>query len=446
MLMIQEVTNNPDVALTDLVVRLNALYPAAPDWAYSWCGCCISGDAVAEATVPADIGQRTGARTEGYAVVWRRNQGARFTMIPARYPIASGTGPAAAVAGGLVSPLNISQRGRPTAADLPFAPGYTAAGGYTTAAPYPYLYNAVTGNYDLMAAWPRLDYPTTGALDPSEFRWAGARRPAYVVLRLADAPRTLCPVGVYHAPSRRQQSTWAAIVTGFARELYAINNVDAANQPVAALVNARTSILGGDFNYEEHEWPGYYANFTALMRRAFDGGANCQEMPERDDPDDDRRTVVQLSDGPNHDHVIVSPNVDAYLTEMIDVVFYRRLRGITGERVNLLDELIGPAGPYAGTLTQAGAVMAHLEAGVAGPDQRMVATGPQLRRRKRDRHGGWVYSWVPRISGPWGSTFVNWAAARGQYTAGAIADARRSAEYVNMFVSDHLPLVVTVPV
>ena len=52
---------------------------------------------------------------------------------------------------------------------------------------------------------------------------------------------------------------------------------------------------------------------------------------------------------------------------------------------------------------------------------------------------------MPIISGAWGGTFTDWDESKTQFAAGDVTDARRAAEYLHIFVSDHLPLVATVP-
>ena len=100
-LLIQEVSSSATAALTDLQGQLNALNAGGTqDWCFSWCGSAIARGNVDEVQQPRQVAFRTGARTEGYAVLWRNAQAARFTMIRGLYDIAAGTnGPGGAAVG-----------------------------------------------------------------------------------------------------------------------------------------------------------------------------------------------------------------------------------------------------------------------------------------------------------------------------------------------------------
>jgi hypothetical protein len=438
-LMIMEMQPGMDAALADLVTKLNAAYtPANRDWAYSYCGCAIANNGVDVVAGPADLIDRTGARSECYAVVWRYNR-AYFSMIEAIAQIGQGT------SAGRASPLNISQRGRPTG-DIPIGIGryeFSAMGGFERAQVYPYEWNGVDA-YELMDNWPKLNYPLTGNMQNLRPAWAGSRRPAYVVVQLNDGHHTLAPVMAYHAPSKEVRASWGAFMAGLARELYVVDGVDGHNRPTPAAdpVLADYGFVGGDFNYSVNgaDWPADYAYFTDARGQEYDTGAFQETTPDPTAADEDRRTTVQIVDGPNHDHPIVSPNTNAYLSYKIDLGFNRQIAEITSARVDLLTEVIAnPNNAYNAAMTQVAAYMDHLVAGAVGPNQRMTLTGPQ--QRKRDRDGNYI--WSALVCGAWGGTFTNWNAARNQYAAHNITTARRAAEFIHIFVSDHLPLIST---
>jgi hypothetical protein len=239
-------------------------------------------------------------------------------------------------------------------------------------------------------------------------------------------------------------------MSGLARELYVVNQLDAFDVPRPnAFVTVAKGIFGGDFNLSvvDPDWTDNYRFFRPAFSANMNGGAFCDEVPIHTDPDDDRRTTVQIVEGAAHDQPIWSPLTTRYLSYKIDLLFFRRGSGVTAERINLLDEVIGANwAAYTPCLQQTDALLGALVAGIPGSPvpQRQTATGVETQKRRRVGRR-WVLSWVPVISGSWGGTFRNWNATRAQFGAGRITDARRAAEYIHIFVSDHLPLVATIP-
>lgn len=453
-LMIQEVCASPASALANLVSKLNALYPDDDqDWRASWCGSAIARRATDEVTSDNDLTYRTGQRTEGYAVVWRGTRDT-FTMITGLHQIASGTRPIVAR-----SPLNISLYGRPAKNNRIDSDRekFSATGGFTTAHAYPYDYDARTRRYSRLDHWPKLNYPGTARDDSLAPMWAQSRRPAYVVLKLSDEDKNLCPVGVYHAPSNQVRSSLGAFMSGLSREVYATNRLDAEDKPRAdALAAIRRCVFGGDFNWSEPaaNWPGDYQYFTADHDRAYSGGADCGVAPAANAGDNARRTTVQIVGGDNHNVPITGASNNDYLRHKIDLVFFPKGSGISASRINLL-EMLRTDGQrrrpvYGECLKATESYMAWVERQVGNtfyPYRQRVndPTGPQKEVVVRPRHGRERRDWVPIISGAWGGTFTNWATTRGQFGAGRITDARRAAEFVHIFISDHLPLVAEVP-
>ncbi|HEU5270932.1 MAG TPA: hypothetical protein VFU36_13490 [Jatrophihabitans sp.] len=437
-LMIMEMQPGQDAALDDLVDRLNAAAALGDeDWAYSYCGCAIR-HGVNTVTGAADLTNTTAARTECYAVVWRTQRN-YFTLIDAVVPIDQGT------SDGVPSPLNISQRGRPTGERQVNNATYriTATGGFLPNSVYPY--ELVGNQYQLMPTWPRLDFPLTGRTQADRPAWTGSRRPAYVVAQLADAAHTLAPVMAYHAPSNAGRAYWGALMAGLARELYVVDNVDGQNRPTPAAppVLANAGFAGGDFNYAVAgaEWPAGYGYFTAANGQTWDTGAAQQATPAPDAADVDRRTTVQLLSGRFHNQPIVSDDPNDYLRLNIDLGFNRAIQQIVSVRVNLVSEIMqNPGDCYDEAMSGVAAYMLSLQRAVRRPAQQMAVTGPQ-RRGSRNRDGS--YNWIPLISGAWGGTFRNWGDARTQYRRQRITTARCAAEFIHLFVSDHLPLIST---
>ncbi|HEV7599191.1 MAG TPA: hypothetical protein VGO49_02910 [Bradyrhizobium sp.] len=443
-LLIQECTKSAEVSVDDLARKINALYPGGQrDWCYSVCGSTIVSNAVDEATSAADVGWKSGGRTEGYAVLWRSNQAARFTMVDRVHLIASYTGPHTA---DVNSPLNMSQCGRPVGNIETNSWGnfYGGLGGFKPPDLYPTEFDEDRDEYFELDEWPQLKYPPAGGSGPNQLQWATARRPVYVVLKLGGDATNLCPVAVYHAPSNQGLATWGAYMAGLSRELYVTNTVT-GDVPNAGLRGVNKCVFGGDFNcaVAENDWPDDYLYFAGAFSSTYKGGANCTEAPSHTAIADDRCTTVQIQ---NRTGPINSGREDAYLKYMIDLVFVRG--GVTAARIDLLSEIRHDfLSAYDTPIKGAYTVMRDAEKSVKGLglNGQMTDSGPQEWRWSKHK-GKWEWAWVPIISGAWGGTFLNWDESCAQFGAANITDYRRAAEYYHLFISDHLPLVATIPV
>lgn len=444
-------------SLRSLARWLNGDVPAADaDWCVSLCGSALAAETTPNPPRTVfDLTFLTDARSEGYAVAWRSNR-PTFRVLPGLHPIAPV--PVSSVrnpAPPAETPLNLTTRGRPTGRYDVVQPAegrkrarsvtvFGALGGYRQPRRYPFDERG-----DEMDHWPELRFPTTSTRNPSQLRMQKARRPAYVVLDLANggtAQQRLTPAAVYHAPSNAAKAELGSMMAGLSRELYVTNDVAAGAPNPAALVSCDHTILGGDFNYSvaAERWPAYYAFLVGPFRVNRSGGANTRPAPPPASPDPDRRTTVQLLRD-EHTTPIVSADVDDYLFHKIDLVFTRG-GGSSGRRVNVLRLLLDDAaGVYRGSLR---ALHAHLTALVAGLNpltQRMAADGrgPEEHRSVQDAAGRWSLAWRPMLCGSWGGTFVSWDAFMAQLQDGRFTDARQAAEFYHIFVSDHLPLVAT---
>lgn len=426
-LMIMEMQPGQDGSLDDLVGRLNRATDAV--WAYSYCGCAIR-DGQAAVTGPESLTNLTGARTECYAVVWRTGQ-AGFTLLTADPAIAQGASDEANL------PLRISQLGRPTV-EQQVAGGsvLNPDGGYVRGLTFPY--QRIGNQYNLMDHWPQLGFPPTGRWAVDLPSWTRSRRPAYVVARLADG--TLVPVLAYHAPSDPNRAYWGVRSAGLARELYVVDNLPGQNPPV---VTVNRGFAGGDFNYAvpSAAWPDAYGFFTGANGQAWNTGAGQVATPAPELADVERRTTVQLVAGPrNNKQPIIDDQVAGYLALEIDLGFNRPGQQIEAARIDLVSEVMdNPNRVYDEAMVSTARFMLELQRGVREPEQQMTETGPQYWGPKQDGREGWI----AMVSGAWGSTFLNWEEARYQYRNRRITTARCAAEFVNLFISDHLPLIAT---
>jgi len=297
-----------------------------------------------------------------------------------------------------------------------------------------------------MKYWPKLGYPQTGNLEGLKPTWANSRRPAYVVLKLNNGSGSLCPVAAYHAPSKEVRAYWGALMGGLAREVYVVDGVDGSNKPTpkAKPVLVDYGFFGGDFNYEVIKgWPGAYGYFISQSNKNDLGGADQRTVPAPSAAPEDRRTTVQLMGGQFHKDPIDKPTADAYLRYEIDLGFHRKVDSIQARRVDLLNEVMMNSGSYDTPLSQTAAYMKYLQDNIKRGEQRLAANGPEQLTGKRRRDSDEdVYS--PMISGSWGGTFLDWRRALRQYTAKRVTSARCAAEYIHLFVSDHLPLIATI--
>jgi hypothetical protein len=439
-LLMMEMAEGGRRSLSDLLSTLNMGRDSTlTDWAVSYCGSALSKRATNPPTNASQVMFKTGARTEGYAVAWRTAQTSPFTLVPALHPIAAYIAynhrrlePA--------QPLNVTTSGR-LADNVDEDNEWRPKGGYTTANLCPY------DGDTLLDEWPKLEFPGTGKYD-SQMRWDRARRPAYVVLKLkidgATDKQRLCPIGVYHAPSKLQRAELGALQGGLSRELYVANTLNDDGTPKAdGLVHSDRAVLGGDFNYEvaQADWPGYYGYFTSKYRKAYTGGAACSVAPPSNATENRRQTVIRLLKGAQHDEEITGVEITDYLSHMIDLVFFRGA-GVSAARVNIPALLIDPLenGPYGSTLKMFRTHLNRLVNNLGVNQQLDALKGPQ----ERQDVGTPDERWVPMLSGSWGGSFRNWPAFMTQLEAGKLTAARQAAEFYQIFVSDHLPLVVTI--
>jgi hypothetical protein len=447
-LMVLEAFATSALSLRCLLRELNT--DPRRDWAFCLCGSSLQSGA---ADPPADATQlqfSTDGRSEGYAVFWRTAQQDRFEVlqglsgisIDAHSNAANPSPPAGH------PPLNLTTKGRPADQVIPDAmeidgappprPEYLVEGGYVPPETTPFQ------GSQLMPQWPFLKFPTTGSTNPNQLKIEKARRPAYVVLKLntGNSPRErLCPVAAYHAPSREAQASWGALQAGLSRELYVTNEAAGLVPNAGALVHCDNTVFGGDFNYFEADWPddpGEYRYFTFAFDRASTGGAKCSAAPVSPAQLMNCTTVQILE--PDHTTERQGGALDDYLALPIDLAFYRApTRSSRAERVNLMKVLQDDAnagGPvYGAVLRKTWQALTTFGNELTWPGEYVdPALGPQRMDHGRP---------VPIISGAWGGSFVNYRLFRGQVGVGRLSGARQIAEFLHMFVSDHLPLTVT---
>lgn len=431
-LFIMELKQNGVARLAQVRNALNNAYvTAAPagNWYYDWIkGAFAAGLAPgpnANVTTAGQLDWTGAANREGYAMFWNRNA-AKFTMLAAP-PIAgapnaqsNGVQPAPVPVGVPGHALSLVIQGRPPAAD-PFSPWAYQSAGFNP-----------PGN---IPAWNNLNFPT---------RWAVAlirnssRRPCYCTIdvNMAGPPpatQSIVPIMVYHAPSNSANLNVPPAgtqVSSFARQMYQ------AQDPGAAwgwINNARV-IAGGDFNVDMNPavlaWnrEESYEAFTNAFAAGVAGGAACHEDVPVQQSIPVNNTVVALDQwigGPP----ITSGMINAYRTAEFDNIFWR---GFTNApppargRVYDLLTAVRPGGSLVG-----GPVQNFLPLLNAGMGAITAVPGPPYVGPQPSNAAGNLF--YPDI--------LNFAAFHADVTAGQMTSPRRAAEFIKLFISDHLPVV-----
>jgi hypothetical protein len=444
LLMLMEVENTADASIRDLLLKIGQA-TNQQDWMVAACGSALEPGA----NIPPNANQvtyQTDRRSEGYAVFYRRAH-PHYRMVKGLRGIANRWYHIVPGGPGGHAPLNLVTSGRPVQVedvkrvrDGSTRAMLSAKAGYLPPNEYPFQDPNTLGN-----SWPNLSFPTTSVRNYRDLDMPNARRPAYVVLQLQNGrgeASELLPVAVYHAPSNLSQASWGAFMAGLSRELYATSQVDPTLSPrLNWFVHCKNTVLGGDFNYGERNLHnGWYGYFTAAFGAGGLTGANCTGAPPRAQPEANWKTTVQLlAGGRKNKRPIPEGEIDDYFTYDIDLVFRRSERNSSAERVNVLEVLQNDvAGAVYGQVLQAvGQGLEQFEQ-ILGPGQLVDANrGPGEEPRG---------VWKPLISGAWGGTFTDYTEFKNEVNGGYLARPRALAEYFHLFVSDHLPLTVTVEI
>lgn len=430
LLFLMEMFPTAGASLIDLLGALNS--GGTTDWAFDLCGSCLRQAKPGPPTSENDLTYQGDGRSEGYAVFWRTNQAGRFRMVQglhniAEYHMWKANNPAPPAGN---PPLSLVTAGRLTREDArrdrDGKRRMRVIGGCGPQDALPRNEQQQT-----LPDWPDLKFPTTGKSNPFSLATEKVRRPAYVVLKVKNGAGTweLCPVAAYHAPSFEEQAAWAPGVASLSREMYATNSEVNLEPQAAAFDHCNNTIMGGDFNYERSVDPSVYEGFTKALDTAPSGGAGCKSIPRPEDPEAQRKTTIRLLQG---GVPIGGDDLDNYLGLEIDLAFYRPLRGISGERTNLLEILQQDSAVMGQPLYQA--VLQATGEALKPFERRPFLLGPN----------GPQFNGRPVFTGNRGARFADYRVFRNQIRAGRLSDARQIAEFLQMFVSDHLPLTLTI--
>lgn len=398
-LAVMEVRPGAGAYLDSILLALNNADPAHP-WYYDYIRSTVNVQQGQPVATNNDLGWASGARTEGYAIFWRTIPS--FAMQASATNTSEGTihqagNPALA----FNSCLSLSQVGRQLQATV-LAP----TNGYVPATP---------GNSN----WGPSLYPSAQNTLSAAPRWMGSRRPATCTIQINSGTNPLCTISVYHAPSKSPRSYIGTYIAGLAREVYAVPN---GGGGLTALGN---TINSGDYNASVNSYWLDYASFYYPFANNSDGGANCSYVYDDTNP---VQTTVQLNTFQNgifNGPPIAGANDDDYYFSPIDNIFFRT----TGNNQEWIYDLIGAV--------QAGGSL------VGGPIQSYYMYLQGLVANATAQGYG-LTGGCPNDSqgNPLFPNITNWANFVNDVNAGTFTSARRAAEFVRIFLSDHVPLVL----
>ena len=328
--------------------------------------------------------------------------------------------------------------------------------------------------------WDLLGFPATDGT----ILWNGSRRPAFCTIKVNNMGNDLIPITIYHAPlSDPVQAMYCCAVSRALYEAYDHN----ANQ----YIHNNRSIVGGDFN--ERLAPNALA-YTAYTDNFGNDGAGCNDVtvaPPRQNirvnhpvpplfnplfPPTPPAAVFTAADNPQNKSTVqlqhpilsrpgnlplpvLSNNTDHYRRSAIDNIFYR---GFTvaeapnhafGDIYDLLQAITGANAPMGAAnfhitapIIQAFANLPIFPQNGVGP----VANIPHVMdgwTLLQDIQAGGFGNAVAAGAAPIPTGVVDPAAGAGPFQGPVnaifnnVTPARRAAEFIKLFVSDHLPVI-----
>jgi hypothetical protein len=429
-LMIMEVLPAAGPSLQAVVNTLNAGIPGGnADWRYDWIKGSIATGSPLPPVSPATTSWRGGPgspRVEGYAFFWRSNQPAKYTLVPARNNASEGSFP-----GAVGHYLELITQGL----DFDYVDDqhWWVTSGYNPATHQ----TLPIDNNQAALTWQPLNFPWVNIGMFAEPRVFQSRRPAFAILNLniagaAQADRLL-PLIFYHAPSNRTRAQIGTFSAALSRQINVANQLDMAGNQTAALNRVNQAVIGGDFNWNRPAPVDFtYAKFVdPYQNNVLNGGSNLafNTLPH------DATTVQirELENGRfNGPQITTNVNADYYYSP-IDQLMFRGLANVpaaTGS-VNMM-QLLQNA-PYSPFRASMAAYRLHFQTminnsawhadGTLGPLDGPVGL-PVFGLRFTD----------------WNNFYANLGRNNGTRR---FTTARSAAELMHIFVSDHVPLVLT---
>jgi hypothetical protein len=415
-------------ALRTLLETLNQGLPNGDDdWCFDW----VKGSIANGVDSPHNADELTweggpaAPRREGYAIFWRANRAA-FNMVPAFRDLSEG-----AWRSGRWDPLNgnghfveLILKGRPFVWYDDSHWGTDGAYNPATSALFP-----LDNTGAVLPTWPNLDFPWVSVGRFSEPRRDQSRRPALMLADLHnggnDAAR-LCPIIPFHAPSNANRAQMGTILASLARECNVCHSLllNGRQNPAGFVHNAKF-IAGGDYNVnarhgQDADW---YVLFTNAYSNLTNSGNAATSVLDLTDP---AKTTVQIR-LPSHGHYsgasIETNNPDDYKFTSIDQAFYRNLVAHGAGIYNFMEAIMENNTPYRASIRAYGPMFDRIirQSG-RRPDRDLGPEGP--------------------VFPVYGVNFTNWTDFYRDVNRGRFTTARSAAEFLRIFISDHLPLVL----
>jgi hypothetical protein len=413
------------------------------DWHFDWIPGAVRNEVAngTPITMANQLGWTTQAHNEGYALFWNHDRAPMLEIAPA-------------ISGGVDE---IGDGGAPPERPINHALSLVLEGRRVLAARDPNGFPTATPFDTAPAAvhdWRPLDFPANFS---PRVRFQGTRRPSYCYLRTqtvvdgAVADVTI-PVVTYHAPST--SAIGAASGTrycSFARQLYQ------APDGGALLVRNDRVLVGGDFNVDSHTRAAY--SYNGFIEGFVDGGAALPmafEPPEDPPVPRDRRnrsigTTVQLNLGRGRAARPILPGPG----EADDDPLRYRALAIDNMFFNVSsDRSPAPLNVESRIIDLVAAVVDPAVLGGAAPGPLGTLTGdhgpiPFFLQIVED-----ILLQFPHL-GPGGEPLLaaggrkvypyihNWGDFMTGLEEGAFPNLRSAAEFVHLFLSDHLPLLIS---
>jgi hypothetical protein len=293
--------------------------------------------------------------------------------------------------------------------------------------------------------------------------WNGCRRPAYCTIHVAPfgppvVPPQLIPITMYHAPLANPLQATARC--SLSQSLYMADN-PAAVAPPSPYIDAVASIVGGDFNLRLDPTSPVYTSYT---NNFVAGGAGCNIRANNPPPvvvpafpptvlpttvadNPLNKSTIQLTHPVIGGQPVLSITTDHYRRLAIDNIFYRGFTPLTapphvfGNIYDLLQAVSNGVPPAANFLIPLGIIQAFAQLPVFNPPAGGGPVAPAV-INNNVLNAAWLLQDI--LAGAF--VGIGPFAPAGPFAGPlplplTITPARRAAEFLRTFVSDHLPVI-----